>query len=352
MSEYGPQYPSQDPSGRPSGDQPPYQPPTYGSPPPSSPPPAYGTPPTYGSPPTPPTYGTPSAPPAYGTPSSPPAYGTPSAPPAYGTPSSPPAYGTPPAYGQPPAPPAYGQPPAYGAPASAPPSYPGQYSSPPQYGAQPPYGQQQPYGAAPYQPQAQSRTALWIAIAVVVLLVVGGGTTAYILVNKDKGSSSANGGGGGGGGSAPIVEHLSTPQTIGSLTLSSSNTPPASLTDDIKKELANPTGAIAGFYTENDDLTKPVLVIGVTGPVANPDDKLAAIFKEPGTEGVTNIHDVNAGNLSGKAQCGSEVSGSQNLVVCVWTDPGSLGAVFSVNRDAAEAEDLFRQVRNGVLTRD
>jgi hypothetical protein len=180
---------------------------------------------------------------------------------------------------------------------------------------------------------------MWVAIAIVAVVLVGGGAATAILLNRQP----------------SVTEHLASPPRIGSFTLSpdpSGNLTSQGTTDDIRNEVDNPTGTIASLYLENDDLTKPVVVVAVTGTVKDPDTKITQVFQEEGAEQFTNVHAVNAGNLSGTARCGSATQDGQVLAVCVWVDPGSLGAVVCLNRDPAAVEDIFRQVRNSVLTRD
>jgi hypothetical protein len=285
MSDPGQQYPYHPPGGP-------------GSPMPPSPPPSYGPPPQ-------PTYGPPSMPPSYGSPAGQPSYGPPPAQPSYGPPPGQPSYGPPP-----------GQ---------------------PSYGPPPPYGEV-PYGGPP--PTPNSRTSLWVAIAVVAVLVVGGGATAFVLLrNSNK----------------PVVEHLSTPQRIGNFELaadpSGSLTQP-NMTNDVRNEVTNPTGSIAALYLEAGDRSKPVVVVAATGTIADPDAKMTQLFHEAGSERIANVHDVDPGQLSGTGRCGSATEQGQTFGVCVWVDPGSIGAIIFINREAAESEGVFRQVRDAILKRD
>jgi hypothetical protein len=179
-----------------------------------------------------------------------------------------------------------------------------------------------------------------MGLAVVALIAIGVGATAVVLVN---------------GGGTKVTEHLSSPQTIGQFQLStdpSGSLTQPSMTNDVRDEVLNPTGSIANLYVENADISKPVVVVAVTGTVNDPDSKMTALFQEEGTDQITNVHDVDAGNLSGTAKCGSATEEDLTLNVCVWVDPGSLGAVVCLGRSSAEAETIFRQMRNAVLTRD
>jgi hypothetical protein len=247
-----------------------------------------------------------------------------------------------------------GQPP-YAAPNYGGTSYPEQPSSSPMYGGST-YGQPS-YGGPQYPPSAppKPKTGMWIAIAVAVVIVIGGGATAAIVLTKDKGSSTANGGTGNStrDPNKPVVEHLTIPQTIGTLTLSQSETDrsPATLTEEMKKKLTNPTDAKVGYYVDGGN-SRRADVIAATGTVEDVDSKLSALFAQLDMGRVTNLHDVNPGRLSGKAKCESEQRPSQTLFACAWVDPGSIGFVTDSSRTAAEAEETFRSVRDAVLTRE
>ncbi len=389
MSNQGPQYGDPQYGSQPYGSNPPYgQPPapeqpSYGQPPVSGGSP-YGQPPTTGSPygqppaPTAPTYGQPPAPtaPTYGQPSygqpQPPTYGAPPEPPTYGQPPQPPTYGQPPqqpTYGAPaqPQPPAYGQPPQpYGTSTQATQAF----------GTAPnPYGQPQysapPMGYQPPPPPAKSNTGMWVAIAIVVVLLIGGGAAAFILINKGKSTPTASGSHsagtnspgtnpttpGGGTGSQTEEERtakISTPDKVAGLVLStdSDKVSAANQTrDSFKGEIPGYKDILGAFYDDPEDSTKLVLVVAATADVDDPSNQLDTIFNDPSAT-ITNVHTVDVGTMSGQGECANAETGGNAAIVCAWADHGSVGVVFFFSRTESEAESLFVQFRNAILTRD
>jgi hypothetical protein len=317
MSEQYPPYP-------PGGSRPPGPPPQGSEPP-------YGSQPPYGQPPS--QYGNP--PSQYGQPPSP--YGQP--PSQYGNPPS--QYGNPPSpYGNPPgnAPSQYGQPPQQGAPSPYG-AAPSPYGAPTPGGTEP-YGQPGGFGYTP-EPPKKSRTSLWIAIGVVVVLLIGGGVAAYKLLAPAAKERNA---------------HVSAPQKIGPLVQS---TDPdkvklaQSILDGIKADNAPDSPKIkeslAVYYDDSEHPDEPVFVIAATADIDNPDAALTDTFTGAGNVG--NVHTVDPGSLGGSAKCGSETDAGTSLVLCAWTDHGSLGAVAFVGRESGDAENLFGQIHNAVLSR-
>jgi TIR domain len=219
-----------------------------------------------------------------------------------------------------------------------------------------------PYPAVP--PPAKRRTGRWIAVAVIAFLLVGSTLGAIFGSGADDNggsgsdASSASGGSGGSDGSgannaAPVVEHVTTPQTIGNFTLSD-QTPDPGEVSGAQGEVTDPTGSAAGIYLENGatDAGKAVLIVAATGTVADPAAEMNKIFAEAASGNVSNVHDVDPGQLSGSAKCGTQTDANNTYSVCAWADPGSVGAVVFVNRSLDESEPLFRDFRNAVLARD
>ncbi len=186
---------------------------------------------------------------------------------------------------------------------------------------------------------------MWVAIAVVLVLLIGGGVAAVILVNnnnKDKGGNSATGGGPAATQTPnkPVVEHLTTPNRIGNLVLNDtgdSDTAPAGITDSIEHEIGTATDSMAALYKDSSNTDNGAIVIAATGKVSDPDSKVDDLFHQPGEGTVGSTHTVNAGQLSGTAKCGSSTDDGEDLYVCAWADPGSLGEVLIIGQTGSAA---------------
>jgi hypothetical protein len=152
--------------------------------------------------------------------------------------------------------------------------------------------------------------------------------------------------------------HLSTPQTAAGLQLSDdpslvnvANTMKTQLRDEVKEA----TGSIGAFYTDpSGDQSTLVMVVGVSGRVANPSGELDDAFQGLSSGGISasEAHDVDPGPLGGEARCATGLASGQSLNVCAWADHGSVAMILFFNRDAAESERLFREMRSAIETRD
>jgi hypothetical protein len=188
------------------------------------------------------------------------------------------------------------------------------------------------------EPPKKSRTALWIAIAVVLVIVLGGGFALYKFVLGPT--------------SAERNAHVAAPAKIGPLVKSTDPDKVKtanSILDGIKSDVDGIKESIAVYYEDPDHPDQPVFVIAATADLSNPDAELDSTFKGAGN--VSNIHTVPAGDLGGTAKCGSESEQGTTIIICAWTDHGSLGAVAFIGRDSSNAETLFVQIHNAVLTR-
>jgi hypothetical protein len=269
----------------------------------------------------------------------PPYGGTPQSPPPYGGAPQPPPYGQPP-YDQPQ--PAYGPPeqPTYGQP---------QWGAPQQpYGAQPP-----PYGAPdsappgmfpPPPPPKKRRVGRTLAIIggslVLVLLLCCGG--AYLFGGRDiirEGNAS-----------------LSTPETVAGLKKSTNaELQPVvdKMSSDIKKE-SGLDDSIAAFYEDPKDPRKLVMLVGGTKLLLRPDNELDTAFREMNGQDlkITNVTEVDAGDMGGKARCGQGTTAGVPVALCAWADHGSLVIGGFFNRQVNESAALLRQIRSEILKRD
>ena len=156
---------------------------------------------------------------------------------------------------------------------------------------------------------------------------------------------------------APGDEHISTPQTVAGLTMTTNPDLLAiakQLESGLQNELPNTTGTASAFYEDPSDPKKLVLFVGVTGTVADPAAELDNVFAGAQSTGgtVTDVHPVDPGTLPGEGKCGKGQFGNNPAVTCAWADPGSVGALAFLNRDVPGAEKLFPQIRDTVLTKE
>jgi hypothetical protein len=215
------------------------------------------------------------------------------------------------------------------------------------------------YPTAPPPPQ-KSNTGLWVSIAVVVVLLIGAGAVVtFLMLNKDKGNASANG-----TPSAtatqtvdPVVAerqaHVSTPAQIGNLRLSTDSDKVQNanqVRDSFRAEIPAAKDIVGAYYDDPTDSTKNVLVVAATANIDDPDGQITRIFDDP-TATITNVHTVDPGALSGSAKCADAATAGSTAIVCVWADHGSVGVIFSSGRTESAAEDVFRQIRGGMLSR-
>jgi hypothetical protein len=297
------------------GQQPPYgsQPPPYGGQQPpygGQQPPYGGQQPPYGD--EQPPYGGAPQPPPYGQPPSP--YDQPQ--PGYGIPQQP-TYGQPTTYGTPQQP--YGAPqPPYGAPDSAPP---GAFPPPP-----------------PKRRVGRTLGIIGGVLAAVLLLCCGG---AYLFGGRDIINE----------GNASLV----TPETVAGLKKSTNPElqPLANeLSSDLKKD-SDLKDTVAAFYEDPKDQRKLVMLVGGTKLMLRPDSELDDLFRglNSGGTNVKNVTGVDAGELGGKARCGSAEAGGSSITFCAWADHGSLVVGGFFNRPMNESAALLRQIRGEILKR-
>ncbi|WP_127546920.1 hypothetical protein [Actinoplanes sp. OR16] len=147
---------------------------------------------------------------------------------------------------------------------------------------------------------------------------------------------------------------LSTPATIGTLTLDDSDDATATadyLRSAISAEITMDK-AVGAVYTTPDD--KNVLFFGGTRLLWSPGTELENAFTLLGDEEgtVTDIHDVPAGDLGGTMKCGTTKSDGTDLQVCGWADHGSLAVAMFLDRSSTEAAPLMQTIRAATQTRD
>ncbi|GGN28142.1 hypothetical protein FHR83_007810 [Actinoplanes campanulatus] len=146
---------------------------------------------------------------------------------------------------------------------------------------------------------------------------------------------------------------LATPTSIGSLTLDDSEEATATadyLQTALSAEIPM-TKAVGAVYTGADE--KSVLFFGGTSLFWSPGSELDTAFDLVGDDqgAVTEISDVEAGDLGGTMKCGVTHSPEGDLTVCGWADHGSLALAMFPNRTPAEAAPLMLQIRSATQTR-
>ena len=149
---------------------------------------------------------------------------------------------------------------------------------------------------------------------------------------------------------------VDTPATLAGLT-KQQNSEIDKLGEQLGQDLKNNAKvdkAVAGLYAEGSDETKLVLVVGASALLFSPDKEVENAFKAMTDSGlpVSNIAEVDAGDLGGTVKCGTGTVSGVALSVCAWGDHGSIGMGIFYDRPVAESSALFEKIRTGMLKRD
>jgi hypothetical protein len=212
-------------------------------------------------------------------------------------------------------------------------------------------------------PPRRSRTLMLVLSGLVALLVIVGIVTAVALSGGGKPttdpttppvtiSTSTDP-------SADLIEmqrhvHLSTPQKIGDLVLSTDAAKVQGANDtrdSLRPELLAPSPELVGaFYDGPTDggTIRSVLVVAATGDFDDPDKQITKILYDP-TISLTNIRTVEAGEIGASAKCADATTNGRVATVCIWADYGSVGVVFFGGYAKSDSEELFRQVRAAMI---
>ncbi|MEV0898324.1 hypothetical protein [Actinoplanes sp. NPDC049802] len=188
---------------------------------------------------------------------------------------------------------------------------------------------------SPAKPRGKTRT---IVLASLLAVTVAGAATVGVLgwrINSQRNTT------------------LATPTSIGSLILDDSEDA-AATADYLQTALTaeiSLTKAVGAVYTGNDE--KSVLFFGGTSLLWSPGSELDTAFELVGDDqgAVTEIREVDAGDLGGTMKCGVTHSPEGDLTVCGWADHGSLALAMFPNRTQDEAAPLMRQIRSATQTR-
>jgi hypothetical protein len=119
------------------------------------------------------------------------------------------------------------------------------------------------------------------------------------------------------------------------------------------------THTVGGFYAPASDRAHPVSLIAGTTFLPTPqralDKWLNGTSSDADLAPLANVHSVPSGSLGGTAKCGETsmtIAGTvQPVTVCAWTDHGSIGSAFFLNRSVEDSATKFILMREAVLHR-
>ena len=149
---------------------------------------------------------------------------------------------------------------------------------------------------------------------------------------------------------------LSAPDQVAGLTRDDSERA-HSTADYLRSGFAADIDLDASFgtvYRDPADETRPVLLFGGTTLLWQPERDLDSLFglMADETGQVAGLHEVPAGKLGGVMKCGTTSGDGGDFAICGWADHGSAAMAMFPNRSVDDAAGLFRQIREGVQTRD
>jgi hypothetical protein len=111
--------------------------------------------------------------------------------------------------------------------------------------------------------------------------------------------------------------------------------------------------SIGVVYTDPANSSRTVLLFGGTTLIWTPGGDLDTLFDvlSDDTGAVTNLHDVDAGELGGVMKCGESVAPEGNTTVCGWADHGSVVLALLPGRGQDEGGQLLREIRGTIQSR-
>ncbi|WP_328343748.1 hypothetical protein [Micromonospora sp. NBC_00421] len=112
--------------------------------------------------------------------------------------------------------------------------------------------------------------------------------------------------------------------------------------------------SIGTVYRDPADEKRAVLFFGGTTLLWQPERDLDSLFglMADETGRVTDLREVPAGRYGGVMKCGRTSGDGGDFAVCGWADHGSVAMGMFANRSVDESAGLFRQLRDGVQTRN
>ncbi|MEV4758000.1 hypothetical protein AB0J86_23185 [Micromonospora sp. NPDC049559] len=111
--------------------------------------------------------------------------------------------------------------------------------------------------------------------------------------------------------------------------------------------------SVGAIYSDPADAKRSVLLFGGTTLLWQPERDLDSLFDlvADDTGKVTDLHEVEAGELGGTMKCGTTATDEGALSVCGWADHGSVALAMFPGRTVDDSAALFRQIRATVQTR-
>ncbi|MEV6306747.1 hypothetical protein AB0M02_45630 [Actinoplanes sp. NPDC051861] len=185
--------------------------------------------------------------------------------------------------------------------------------------------------------ESRSKVRKVVLGALLVVTVVGGAGLGYFAWNVNTQRNTT----------------LSAPPQIGSLTLNTSEDA-ASTAEYLQGALSAEISmdkTVGGVYTAG---SANVLFFGGTTLLWSPEKDLDTSFELIADQegAVTNLHEVDAGDLGGVMKCGLTKSEDAEFAVCGWADHGSLALAMFPEQTESAAAPLMLEIRKAAQTRD
>ncbi|GLZ00854.1 hypothetical protein [Actinoplanes sp. NBRC 103695] len=111
---------------------------------------------------------------------------------------------------------------------------------------------------------------------------------------------------------------------------------------------------VGAVYRDGANPSRGVLFFGGTSLIWSPDTELESAFDLIADDqgSVTDVHDVEAGDLGGTMKCGATATAEGDMSVCGWADHGSLTVGLFPGRPEDESAILLRTFRDVAQKRD
>jgi hypothetical protein len=148
---------------------------------------------------------------------------------------------------------------------------------------------------------------------------------------------------------------LTTPKQIGPLHLEESDGA-RDTAEYVRAAAASAVEFESSFgavYTDQDSESRSVIIVGGTATLWAPDPSLTKMFDliidENGS--VTDLREVDAGELGGLVRCGKTATPDGDMSVCGWADHGSIAVALFPNRTIDDASKLIGEMRIAMESR-
>ena len=148
---------------------------------------------------------------------------------------------------------------------------------------------------------------------------------------------------------------LTTPKQIGSLHLEESEGA-RDTAEYVRAAAASAVDFESSFgavYVDQGGESRSVIIVGGTATLWAPDPSLTKMFDliTDDTGSVSDLRDVDAGDLGGLMRCGKTATPDGDMSVCGWADHGSIAVALFPNRTVDEASKLIRDMRTAMEKR-